>query len=1088
MPADRVQALAGLEDLADREDRLGIHPGDPILLSPDCRIDELLSLYLCRSGFAKLAPETKRNYTDDYRLFFDFLWERDKVWNQATDDDLADFEYWRTRACTNPGKIGGSRWNRALAALTRLYDWAERREYVARNPVLMRDFIGRTGEVIRVSQRRAKDAKTSNVHWLTPRAFRLWVNVGLRGHTAQGVPAANWRGRLEDRNAAFADLLLSSGMRLTEAGSLLTIEMPRTRLGGTRYYPGRLAPVVTKSKRARTFYASAPVVGEVEGYMESSRAFAIRRAQAKGRYEGLPEMRLVTKFAGLRKKVLHWRDQNGAEGRTPLSEADVAERMTLFTEGPAGPEPLWLWLNESGLPFRPASWENVFRTASERCAQVLDRVVAEPPFCTPHMARHSFALYMLVVLHHVVDLRMGLTPEERRDFRLLYGDPWRMVQDLLGHAQLETTREIYLAGVRPAVAVTDGRPRTRRRLRRGLVSRPGHLTAGPDRRRERRHPGHRRQARPVGGVGMSRRGRKATLPATPFRRPAVLGDDPRDVVVRHATKQGATRVYDFGQVPVAPAMQRSLAVLFAAKCTSGAWTSLKSSMVTWRCLHALGEFLAGQETPPADVPDLTAGVWSAWRLSRNTKTEIGYNQVMLTQLLLRGDSRLRREVRAVMARRLPEPRVRERAFPPGEFRAIKVAAQRTFRSALLRIRENTAHLDAWRNGAFTQGSREYARGEALDLLARTGDLPRRTRENGRGGEVARHYAKALGGGTPEYTWKRLFLTRLEAAALAVLLVTEFGFNATTVSVLPVPRAIPDSGERSGVRVYRLELEKRRRHAGHHFESRNITDHGADSAGRLISDALEATALARAYVADRAPDADRLLVWRSMTNKSETTSAVGELMRVGPFGLGVDHYAAARWAQEHGLPSKVLRRSRKTVNVVHRREPGQNTQDTHDRAYVLPEPQAQQAAVEVIAAGAHDAIATAHRSVLRAQLADAPQPGDQETATVSCSDIEHSPFSPPGAGCGASFLLCTACPNARVAPVHHSRLAHLHAALENLRSVLDPAIWQADWHDTHARLEDLRQRLGPEVWKQARQEISDLDRQIIDDLLNGHFDS
>ncbi|MFF8233999.1 hypothetical protein [Streptomyces caelestis] len=60
------------------------------------------------------------------------------------------------------------------------------------------------------------------------------------------------------------------------------------------------------------------------------------------------------------------------------------------------------------------------------------------------MARHSFALVMLVVLSHVMDRRMGLTPEERRDFRLLYGDPWRMVQDLLGHAQLETTKHIYL--------------------------------------------------------------------------------------------------------------------------------------------------------------------------------------------------------------------------------------------------------------------------------------------------------------------------------------------------------------------------------------------------------------------------------------------------------------------------------------------------------------------------------------------------------------------------------------------------------------------------------------------------------------------
>lgn len=88
---------------------------------------------------------------------------------------------------------------------------------------------------------------------------------------------------------------------------------------------------------------------------------------------------------------------------------------------------------------------------------------------------------------------------------------------------------------------------------------------------------------------MSRRGRKAALPTTPFRRPPVLGEDPSDVVVRHTTKQGATRAYDFGRLPMAAAMQRSLAVLFAAKCANGAWTSLRSSEHTWRHLNALGE-------------------------------------------------------------------------------------------------------------------------------------------------------------------------------------------------------------------------------------------------------------------------------------------------------------------------------------------------------------------------------------------------------------------------------------------------------------------------------------------------------------------
>jgi len=54
---------------------------------------------------------------------------------------------------------------------------------------------------------------------------------------------------------------------------------------------------------------------------------------------------------------------------------------------------------------------------------------------------------MLVVLNTLMDQKYGLSPEERRDFRQLYGDPWFMVQCLLGHSSRETTVERYLAPV-----------------------------------------------------------------------------------------------------------------------------------------------------------------------------------------------------------------------------------------------------------------------------------------------------------------------------------------------------------------------------------------------------------------------------------------------------------------------------------------------------------------------------------------------------------------------------------------------------------------------------------------------------------------
>jgi integrase len=60
------------------------------------------------------------------------------------------------------------------------------------------------------------------------------------------------------------------------------------------------------------------------------------------------------------------------------------------------------------------------------------------------MLRHSFALHMLVALHHALDRRFGLTSEERKHLGQVYGDPWVLVRDLLGHSSEQTTRLVYL--------------------------------------------------------------------------------------------------------------------------------------------------------------------------------------------------------------------------------------------------------------------------------------------------------------------------------------------------------------------------------------------------------------------------------------------------------------------------------------------------------------------------------------------------------------------------------------------------------------------------------------------------------------------
>ncbi len=461
VPQDAVQTgvrprvLAGWQELPAREKETGVKAGDPILLSPDHRVDVLLSLYFQSAEFRRYRAETRRNYVTDIKLLLTFLWDRDKAWTDAVERDLEDYEHWRRFAPENLDRVEDSKWARELMAFVGLYKWAAKNGRMTRSPVAMKQVRGRNGDVATVAAARPKGVRSSNVLWLTPRAWRRWIDVGLRGHGRDGVPEAGWASRVEDRNVAFTRLLVGSGLRRAEGGSLLTFEVPERRLDGGRYYWGKVAAEVTRSKKNRTFYVAADAVGDIEAYVESSRAWAVRRAQRKGFYERLPGVRVVTGVTRQNNPVVRWRGLDGSTGRLPLSEVTVQERMLLFTEGQHGLEPLWLWLNERGLPFGVDSWDGVFRTANERCERVLtppSRIGLDPHrvhalYATPHSARHSFALYMLVVLNVLMDQKYGFTEEERRAFRELYGDPWFMVQQLLGHASRETTVKHYLAPV-----------------------------------------------------------------------------------------------------------------------------------------------------------------------------------------------------------------------------------------------------------------------------------------------------------------------------------------------------------------------------------------------------------------------------------------------------------------------------------------------------------------------------------------------------------------------------------------------------------------------------------------------------------------
>lgn len=255
-----------------------------------------------------------------------------------------------------------------------------------------------------------------------------------------------FRGRTALRNRAMVESLYGSGLRITEASSLLLPELPARGMPGA-FNEARLSAAIAKGGKARMWYLLDDALVLVNSYVATSRRAAVERARRQGRYDKLPaievsEMRLTThaikyKFNG------QWHDHHNI---------DIDRRTKMFVDNGDGPEPLWLWLNEAGIPMTKDSWTDVLAAANERVEKVLARARrtgridrnTRAPRLSPHSLRHSFALFMLVALHRSIDERHGTDQVSHYDEER-YRAAWDMVRDLLGHVSITTTQETYLA-------------------------------------------------------------------------------------------------------------------------------------------------------------------------------------------------------------------------------------------------------------------------------------------------------------------------------------------------------------------------------------------------------------------------------------------------------------------------------------------------------------------------------------------------------------------------------------------------------------------------------------------------------------------
>ncbi|TSE01602.1 hypothetical protein FOS14_03455 [Skermania sp. ID1734] len=568
-------------------------------------------------------------------------------------------------------------------------------------------------------------------------------------------------------------------------------------------------------------------------------------------------------------------------------------------------------------------------------------------------------------------------------------------------------------------------------------------------------------------------GSPAALPSDGHRRPSTL--DHTGLVVTHICEKGDTSmVYDFATLPVPTALQRSLATAFATQAAAGGpWRSVVTSQEVWRLLKIFTKFLAAQPHPTGDITDLSVATWNTWRISR-PDTASGRRQITKIGALLRTHPDLPQQTHTATLKRIRSVDSTQAPYSGRELEAIRSAAAEMFEQAWWRVVDNNRHLRDWQAGRFSPDSTNARLGEALEHLARTGDVPLHPTFRRYGSRVLPdRYNRAVGGTDPESSWQRLFLTHVEIVSLAALMVISYGWNSTAIAELNVPDTTSDPGA-DGATIYRVELEKRRRRQPLRYETRNLTDWGTNSPGHLIGKAVQATAPARNLLAVHGTVSTRLMLWHvhSPLLVDDPTTMIRS---------GFDSESLRRWRIVTGLELN-LRRLRRTVVVQHRRTPTQHSQDVHDSLYVLPDPATHDNAAPIITAGIDAAIEQARASVKATVTREEGDDG-HDTATATCSDYHHSPFGAHGSPCRASFLLCLACPNAVVTPRHLPRLAYLHRAIDSLQDVLPAAVWDHDWREHHARLSALQEfSFTPTEWSDALGELDATDRTVIDALL------
>jgi site-specific recombinase XerD len=385
-----------------------------------------------------------RAYGYDVMVWVRFLEQaRGKsVW-EAERADVTAFHRARRREDAG-ARISAASWNRSVAAIEKLYRWAEVEGVVAASPFSHRQ-VWRRGHgsqrihVVARNDSYERAAKRSDIRFVSLDDYRVFRDVGLRGLAPTGGVRAGARDRNGARNALFAELLVTTGLRLEEASFLLAFELDalaRSASSGRQAW-FKLPSALTKGDRGRSVLLPRRLLQQITAYIAVERTFAAVKFRSRSGWRETDRPILI------HRPILGAAALSLANGGTAFIDTlSPEERGRLIICGDDGSpeEPAALWLTEIGQPVQPNSWEMAFARAGRRCA-----AAGSPVRVSPHQLRHTFAVHMLAMLiqHRLRDAADNNAETSTEGYRRLLGDPLQQVQRLLGHASLTTTT-IYL--------------------------------------------------------------------------------------------------------------------------------------------------------------------------------------------------------------------------------------------------------------------------------------------------------------------------------------------------------------------------------------------------------------------------------------------------------------------------------------------------------------------------------------------------------------------------------------------------------------------------------------------------------------------